>query len=279
MLLVVRRLAVVGGVVWLVGMAIATRAAWFESDWNLPRSCAPEDGLPVLDYELVRVSPHDRDAYTQGLLVADDVLFESTGLYGQSDVRRVARRTGEILARRRLPDGLFGEGLALVGDELIQLTWHEGTVRRYRAGDLALIAEQTIEGEAWGLTFDGHSLIQSDGSDTLYFRDPGDLQERRRLKVTAAGQPVTDINELEYADGRLLANIFRTTCVAVIEPSDGKVTGWIDLSALAQRARRSWRRADVANGIAFDAATRSYYVTGKFWPELYEIRVDALNAR
>lgn len=275
----VRRLAVACSLVWLVGVSIVTKAAWFENDWNLPRPCAPEDGLPVLDYELVRTAPHDRNAYTQGLLVSGDVLFESTGLYGESDVRRVALRTGEVLARQPLPGGLFGEGLALVGDELIQLTWNEGAVRRYRAADLALVAEQTLGGEAWGLTFDSRSLIQSDGSDTLYFRDPGDLREQRRLQVTAAGRPVTDINELEYADGRLLANVFRTTCVAVIEPSDGKVTAWIDLSELAKRARRLWRRTDVANGIAYDTAADSYYVTGKFWPEMYEIRVDALNAR
>lgn len=242
-------------------------------------ACEPGGGIPVLDYTLIRTLPHDPAAFTQGLLIADGWLYESTGLYGESSVRRHELQSGRELARTALPAGLFGEGLVLAQGRLYQLTWREGVVRSYRPEDLQLLASWRIDGEGWGLAFDGRHLIQSDGSATLFFRDPGDLREVRRLQVTAAGRPVRGLNELEYVGGRVFANLYPTDCVAVIDAAGGSVVGWLDLGGLARRAAAEAPGTDVTNGIAYDPAAGSYYVTGKYWPFLAEIRIDGLSVR
>lgn len=241
-------------------------------------ACEPDDNIPVLDYVLIRILPHDSAAFTQGLLIADGWLFESTGLYGESTLRRYELQSGREVVRAELPAELFGEGLALAQGRLYQLTWREGVVRSYRPEDLRLLASWRIAGEGWGLAFDGRHLIQSDGSATLFFRDPDDLREVRRLQVTADGRPVRGLNELEYVDGQILANLYPTDCVAVIDADDGAVTGWLDLGELARRAGAEAPGTDVTNGIAHDPAAGSYYVTGKRWPFLAEIRIDGLSA-
>jgi glutamine cyclotransferase len=236
--------------------------------------CAGEPEQPMLGYEVMRVLPHDPGAYTQGLLVDGDWLLESTGLYGGSSVRRLERDSGRESARIELPRHLFGEGLALAQGRLYQLTWQEGVVRIYRPDDFQLLGTATIKGEGWGLSYDGERLVQSDGSATLYFRDTQTLAVVRQLTVHAGARSVSGLNELEYVDGRIFANIYPTDCVAVIDAADGRVTGWLDLSVLATEVRRRHPEAEVSNGIAYDPTSNTYYVTGKRWPELFEIRIE-----
>lgn len=261
----------------LLGLQVACAGGVTSSRASL--ACEAGGSIPVLDYTLIRTLSHDPAAFTQGLLITGDWLFESTGLYGESTLRRYELQSGREVARTELPAELFGEGLVLAQGRLYQLTWQEGVVRSYRPEDLQLLASWRIDGEGWGLAFDGRHLIQSDGSATLFFRNPSDLREARRLQVTAAGRPVRGLNELEYVDGRVLANLYPTDCVAVIDTDDGAVVGWLDLGELARRAAAEAPGTDVTNGIAYDPAAGSYYVTGKRWPFLAEIRIDGLSAR
>lgn len=243
------------------------------ADSRIYAPCADGGTLPLLEYEVVRVLPHDPAAYTQGLLLDNGVFFESTGLYGHSSLRRLDRATGVLQARVDLPPQLFGEGLALVQGTLYQLTWREGEVRLYRAENLQLLASKRIEGEGWGLAYDGTHLIQTDGSASLIFRRPADLTEVQRLQARAGPRPVSGLNELEYVDGYLLANLYPTDCIAVIEAKSGQVAAWLDLQPLAVALRRQTPYAEVSNGIAYDAATQSFYITGKRWPQLYQLRI------
>lgn len=236
-------------------------------------ACTNSANLPALGYEVVRTLPHDPAAYTQGLLLHEGVFFESTGLYGQSSLRRLEQETGLIQAQVELPPQLFGEGLALAQGKLYQLTWREGEVRTYRPEDLQLLESRRLEGEGWGLAYDGSSLIQTDGSASLIFRQPEDLAEQRRQQVRAGAHAVAGLNELEYVHGHVFANIYPTDCIAVIDPASGRVRAWLDLHPLAEELRRQAPGAEVSNGIAYDAAANTFYITGKRWPRMFELRI------
>jgi glutamine cyclotransferase len=227
--------------------------------------------LPVYGYTIVNTYPHDRDAYTQGLQYLDGVLYEGTGLNGRSSIRRVRLETGEVLQQRNVASAYFGEGITARGTELFQLTWRSGVGFVYDLKTFEPRRTFKYSGEGWGLTQDSNGLIMSDGTDALRFLDPATLSERRRLRVTAAGQPVFELNELELVKGEILANIYMTDHVARIDPASGRVNGWIDLRGLlTDRERRS---TDVLNGIAYDAKGDRLFVTGKLWPKLFEIRL------
>ena len=231
------------------------------------------------DFIVVARHPHDPRAFTQGLLMADGVLYESTGRYRQSSLRRVDVASGEVLARRKLPPELFGEGLALMGERLIQLTWREEQALVYRRDDLARLETIPYAGEGWGLASHGDQLVFSDGSATLRFLDPETFTPLRNLTVTDGGRPVERLNELEVIDGMIWANILGSDRIALIDPADGAVRRWLDLRTL-RGSGSAWRRARDLNGIAFDPASGHVYVTGKFWPVLYELRVrDVPEAR
>jgi len=260
--LAIMLIACAGGLAWSSRAAAALCVA------------APE--RPLLQYQIVRVLPHDPKAYTQGLLISGDTLFESTGLYGHSSLRRLELKSARQLARVSLPARLFGEGIALAQGRLLQLSWREGEVRIYHPDSLQLQQTKHIEGEGWGLTFDGQRLIQSDGSAMLIFRDPEDLRELERLQVRTGEQALSGLNELQYANGRILANIYPADCVAVIDPGDGQVVGWLDMKTLASELRRDSPSAEVTNGIAYDPVADTYYLTGKRWPTLFELRINAL---
>lgn len=237
----------------------------------------PQRGSPqIVSVEIVARYPHDPRAFTQGLLVHQGQLYETTGLEGRSELRRIELSTGRVLASARFPAREFGEGLASWNDELIGLTWTSGVAHRWRLSDFTSVGSYRYEGEGWGLTADTSHLIQSNGSSTLVFRDPQDFSAQRRLWVTAGGEPVDRLNELEYIDGRIWANVWMTPWIAVIDPSDGHVTHMIDLSPLIREAAARDMDA-VANGIAWDAANRRLFVTGKLWPILFEIRVPQLQ--
>ena len=225
--------------------------------------------LPMYGYTVVKAYPHDRDAFTQGLQYVDGVLYEGTGLNGRSSIRKVRLETGEVLQRRDVPEQYFGEGITIWKDDLYQLTWQSGVAFTYDRNTFAPKRTFKYSGEGWGLTHDGQSLIMSDGTDALRFLDPATFAERRRVRVTAVGQPVRELNELEYVKGEIFANVWNTDAVARINPANGQVTGWIDLTGLLSSRERA--STEVLNGIAYDAAGNRLFVTGKLWPRLFEI--------
>jgi len=227
--------------------------------------------LPMFGYQIVRVYPHDRDAFTQGLQFVDGVLYEGTGLNGRSSIRKVELETGKVLQRREVPAEHFGEGITIWKSDLIELTWQSHVALVYDRTTFEPKKRFSYPGEGWGLTHDGASLIMSDGSDALRVLDPVTFAEKRRIKVTAEGAPVPNLNELEYVKGEILANIWRTDYVARVAPDSGHVTGYIDLRGLLTSAERA--KTDVLNGIAYDAEHDRLFVTGKWWPKLFEIKL------
>jgi glutaminyl-peptide cyclotransferase len=227
-------------------------------------------GAPVAGYEVVRTYPHDPRAFTQGLFFLDGFLYEGTGLNGQSGIRKVKLENGEVVQVRELDEKYFGEGIAAVGDTIVQLTWQAGVGFVYDRATLERKRSFTYEGEGWGLTYDGSRLIMSDGTPVLRFLDPKTFAVTGRLEVKDAGRPVDDLNELEMVKGEIFANVWGTDRIARISPKTGAVTGWIDLRGLLSPADAAG--VDVLNGIAYDAATDRLFVTGKLWPKLFEIR-------
>ena len=228
-------------------------------------------GPVVYDPEIVATYPHDPEAFTQGLIWHDGALYESTGREG-SGVRRVALGSGEVEASRPLPAGQFGEGLTLWGDTLLSITWTSGVLHRWNAETLELLQSEDFLYEGWGLTHDGESLIATDGSDKLRFLDPDTLALRREVSVTLGGKPLTELNELEYVDGLVFANIWHTGFIVGIDPATGAVAKVVDLRPLVEANTGADREA-VLNGIAHDPATGRWFVTGKLWSNLYEIRL------
>ena len=226
---------------------------------------------PTYGYTVVRAYPHDREAFTQGLAFDDQgTLYESTGQRGQSSLRRVELSSGAILQRHDLPAALFGEGIAVSGDHIFQLTWQAGRAFVYDKASFSVLQEFTYRTEGWGLTHDGRRLIMSDGTATLYFLHPDTFAETARLTVRDHRGPVIRLNELEYVRGEILANVWQTDRIARINPQTGQVTGWIDLTGLLPPSDRH-QPVDVLNGIAYDPRTDRLFVTGKWWPKLFEI--------
>jgi glutamine cyclotransferase len=229
------------------------------------------EGAPVARFEVVRSYPHDPQAYTQGLVFVDGFLYEATGLKGRSSIRKVRLENGEVLKVQKLEDQYFGEGIAVVGDAIVQLTWQSEVGFVYDRHTFQRTRTFNYRGEGWGLTYDGTRLIMSDGTATLRFLDPASLKETGRLEVRDGGRPVEDLNELEVVKGEILANVWRTDRIARIAPKTGTVAGWIDLTGILNP--RDPSTTDVLNGIAYDAVTDRLFVTGKLWPRLFEIRV------
>jgi glutamine cyclotransferase len=233
-------------------------------------ACAP--GFAADSYRVVHAYPHDPQAFTQGLVYQDGHLYESTGLDGKSSLRMVDLESGRILQRQEVPSPYFAEGLAAWGSTLIQLTWESHAALVYDRFTFRLLRTIPYTEEGWGLTQDGKSLILSDGTATLRFLDPASFSERRRVTVKDHGKPVTELNELEFIHGQVYANIWHSDRIARISPANGKVLGWIDLSGLLPESERSSHEA-VLNGIAYDAGHDRFFVTGKLWPTLFEIKV------
>ncbi len=228
---------------------------------------------PLARARVVARYPHDRTAFTEGLIWHDGALYESVGREGQSDVRRVRLADGRIERRATIPPAQFGEGLAVWKRELVSLTWHDGIAHRWDATTLRKVGESRFQGEGWGLTSDGKRLIQSDGSATLRFLDPTTLREQGRVAVTFAGRPLDQLNELEWVGDSLLANVWHQPVVVRIDVATGRVTQVIDLRTIVAEVAATDPEA-VANGIAYDPATKRLFVTGKLWPTTYEIALD-----
>ena len=252
---------------------------WFCS--NSPKGDEPERSevppilqnlTPVYSYQVVDSYAHDPRAFTQGLTVAEGAFYESTGLYGESSLRRVDLATGDVLQLRTLPDSLFGEGIAIWEERIIQVTWRSRIGFVYDRDSFELLRQFRYDTEGWGLTHDGDRLILSDGSSTLYFMDPESFAELGRVAVFDNDGPVTPLNELEYIGGEVFANILQSDRIARIDPKSGRVTGWIDLAGLLGEVPGA-SSAGVLNGIAYDEVGNRLYVTGKNWPQLFEIEL------
>lgn len=228
--------------------------------------------VPVETWEVVRTYPHDPGAFTQGLVFRDGQLLESTGRY-PSSVRRVRLEDGVVLQKRELDMVFFGEGLTEIDDRIVTLTWKNGKAFVWNADDLTPLGELTYSGEGWGLTDDGSRLILSDGTPTLRFLDPLTLAETSRVTVTLGGRPVNRINELEWIEGEVFANVWQTDFILRIDPTTGVVTSVIDLAGLMPDRSGLDPTDAVLNGIAWDAEGRRLFVTGKNWPTLFEIRL------
>ncbi|MEM4703644.1 MAG: glutaminyl-peptide cyclotransferase [Candidatus Bathyarchaeia archaeon] len=222
-------------------------------------------------YRVVNTYPHDENAFTQGLAYEDGVLYEGTGLYGHSSLRRVSLENGSILQLYALPSEFFGEGITIVGNKIIQLTWtsHVGFV--YDKSSFVLLQNFSYPTEGWGITYNGSHLIMSDGTSTLHVLDATNFTEVGTLEVSENGQPVTRLNELEYVKGEIYANIWMEEKIAIINPLTGQVTGWIDLHGIENLEGKDYN--DVLNGIAYDAENDRLFVTGKRWPHLFEIKL------
>ena len=227
-----------------------------------------------LGYEVVSRRPHDPEAFTQGLVVDEaGRMFESTGLEGRSSLREVDPLAGTVLRMRELPDDQFGEGLALVDDRLVQLTWRDGIATVWDADTFEPLETFTYEGEGWGLCHDGTRLVMSDGSARLTFRDPSSFEELGGVDVTIRGRPRPALNELECVDGAVWANVYQTDRIVRIDPESGVVTGVLDLAGIIVPHPDDARRGAVLNGVAYDRVAGTFLVTGKLWPELIEIRL------
>lgn len=251
----------------LAGGAIATGARPALPD-------AQRVAAPVLGHRVVTSYPHDPKAFTQGLLFRDGVLYESTGLYGESTLRRVELETGKVLQQTRVPKQYFAEGLALVGDALVQLTWQEHTGIVYDRQTFEQRRTFKYKTEGWGIDYDEKGgLVMSDGSDQLFFLDPKTFAVVRTLDVRDAGRPVPNLNELEWIEGEIWANVWMTERIVRINPATGVVNSWVNFDTLWPRVERP-RSADVFNGIAYDRDRRRIFVTGKNWPRLYQIAVQ-----
>lgn len=237
------------------------------------QEAAPAVTCPAPAMEQVRVvarMPHDPRAFTQGLIFHAGALLETTGQVGQSQLRRLDVRTGKVVARRSLPANQFGEGLGRIGNELVALTWTSGVAHRFAADTLKPIGTFRYRGEGWGLTSDGKRWIRSDGSDNLIFHDAATFNETGRVRVTLAGMPLPQLNELEWIGGLVFANVWHSDVIVAIEPKTGCVTRRFDLSALAREVAAPDPEA-VLNGIAWDEKGKRLYATGKDWPRLFEI--------
>ncbi len=223
-------------------------------------------------FKIVRAFPHDRAAFTQGLAYRDGFLYEGTGLHGQSSLRKVRLETGEVVQQVDLAPEFFGEGIALFENEVVQLTWqsHAGFV--YNLSDFRLLRRFSYSGEGWGLTMNGREIFMSDGTSKIRVLDAGTLVEKRRFRVHDGTIPITQLNELEFVEGEIFANVWQTNRIARISPQSGRVVGWIDLKGLLSPIYRLEPGA-VLNGIAYDPDHKRLFVTGKLWPSIFEIRL------
>ena len=238
-----------------------------------PAACDAGPAVPALTYEVHRTLPHDPGAYTQGLVLHDGAFLEGTGQYGSSELRRVDVATGQVQQSHALADDLFGEGIAVAGDRIIQLTWKTGRAFVYDVDSFAVLDTLEYEGEGWGLCHDGASLFQSDGSGTLLRRDPATFAVLEEVRVTRDGFSTRNLNELECVGDDIWANIYMSNEIVRIDKRSGEVTGVLDALSLVLASSRPTDAGAVLNGIAHDPATGRFYLTGKLWSEMFEVSI------
>jgi glutaminyl-peptide cyclotransferase len=253
---------------WVLTAATAIGISGF---FGVSKATAPVE-TPVYGYRVVHVYPHDHNAFTQGLEYRGGFLYEGTGLNGRSSIRKVELESGKVLEEVPVDSKYFGEGITVLNQQLLELTWrsHRGFV--YDRKTFQLVRDFDYPGEGWGLTNDGQRIYMSDGTAEIRYWNPSSLQEVRRVTVHDGPRPVEFLNELEYVRGEIYANVWQTDRIARIAPGDGHVTGWIDLAGLLTQAELA-DGADVLNGIAYDARGDRLFVTGKLWPKLFQIEL------
>lgn len=256
----------------LVILAVLTVVGCTQQDSDIPDS----SDIQFYTYKIINIYPHDPTAFTQGLVFDNSFIYEGTGLRGQSSLRKVDLETGTIIQAYELPPQFFGEGITLYKNTIIQLTWQSHTGFVYDKDTFELLKEFTYPTEGWGITHDGKKLIMSDGTSTLHFLDFETFEEIGSLDVYDTNGPVTRLNELEYINGEIYANVWQTDYIVRIHPQTGQVTGWIDLEGLLSPEECN-KRVDVLNGIAYDAKNCRLFVTGKWWPHLFEIELIPEN--
>lgn len=237
---------------------------------SIPASTTPK---PV-GYSIARTYPHDTSSFTQGLILYKGDLYEGTGEYGRSHLLKINLDNGQIKKKIKLDDKFFGEGVTILNDTIYQLTWKENTVFAYTLSDLKKVKEFRIDTDGWGITHNGQELIVSDGTSNLYYYSPFNFQLLRTQTITEGGNLSYNLNELEYIDGYIYANQWQAPYIFKIDPGSGAIVGKIDLTDVWNRVKAKDPQADVPNGIAFDSASNKIYITGKRWPELYEIELS-----
>lgn len=235
---------------------------------------APMVEPQMMEAKVVARRPHDPGAFTQGLQFHGGELVESTGMYGQSSVRRADPLTGEVVAGVALPREHFGEGLAIVDERVIQLTWREGVAHVWHVETLEKMGEYRYEGEGWGLCYDGKQLVMSDGTPNLTLRDPDTFDAIRKQAIIYKGRPLKNVNELEFVDGFVWANVWRTDEIVKIDAETGQVHALVKVGQLLAAEERA--KADVLNGIAWNPATETFWITGKYWPAMFEVEFAAV---
>ncbi len=268
----------------LLGLLLVLASFFAYSCSDLPESPTPtgsvdsiaSDIIPIYTYKVVRTYPHDQNAYTQGLVFENGVLYEGTGLFGRSTLRRVDLETGDILQTHELPAQFFGEGVTIYKNRLIQLTWKSNVGFVYDKDSFELLQEFNYPTEGWGITYNGKHLIMSDGTSTLHFLDTETFEETGRIEVFDNDGPVTGLNELEYVQTEIYANVWQTDRIARIATQTGRVVGWIELKGLLSSEDYS-KPVGVLNGIAYDAKNGRLFVTGKLWPRIFEIELVSLE--
>ncbi len=226
----------------------------------------------VLGIEVINVYPHDSTAFTEGLLFHNGFLYESTGMKGNSSLRKTDYKTGRIIQKKMIDPQYFGEGIYVLNDNIYMLTWYSGVCFLFDLNTFGQKGSFIYQGEGWGLTYDGSFLIMSDGTNMLRYIDPKDFQVVRTQPVFDNTRPIPSLNELEYIDGKIYANIWMQDIIAVIDPISGKVTEWIDISPLRKYVKDN-NRVDVLNGIAYMKGNGHLFLTGKYWPYLFEVKV------
>jgi glutaminyl-peptide cyclotransferase len=233
---------------------------------------------PEYGYQVVHAYPHDPEAFTQGLEFRAGVLYESTGLKGRSSVRKVKLETGQVLQKIDIDPQYFGEGITVLNQQIVELTWQSETGFVYDQPSFRRLRTFNYPGEGWGLANDGQQIYMSDGTPQIRIWDAATLQEKRRILVRDHGQPIANLNELEIVRGEIYANIWQTDRIARISPADGRVLGWIELGGILSASDRTGQE-DVLNGIAYDVLGNRLFVTGKLWPKLFEIKLVPLHRR
>ncbi len=255
---------------FLIALFASCNNADSNTDTDVPVANAPK----AVSYAIVRTYPHDTSSFTQGLILYKGELYEGTGEYGRSSLLKVNLEDGKISKKHSLEPKYFGEGVTILNDTIYQLTWQEKTVFAYTLNDFKKVKEFSIDTEGWGITHNGQELIVSDGSSNLYYYNPSNFQLLRTQTITEGGNLSYNLNELEYIDGFIYANQWQAPYIFKIDPGSGTIVGKVDLTDIWNRVKARDPHADVPNGIAYDSATNKIYITGKRWPELYEIELS-----
>lgn len=264
------------GLLLLAGAALACSSSETERSLPTPSPSPTPAAISYYGYEVVHAYPHDPGAWTEGLAYENGFLYESTGLEGRSSLRKVELETGKVLQEVDLAAQYYGEGIAIYNQKIVQLTWQSHVGFVYDEESFKLLREFDYPTEGWGITYDGQRLIMSDGTSTLHFLDPETFKEVGSVQAFDDSGPVDNLNELEYVNGEIYANVWLTDRIAMIDPRTGRVLGWIDLTGLLSAADLS-QPVDVLNGIAYDAQHDRLFVTGKLWPKLFEIKLVPLH--